>query len=202
MRRWVTVTTFVAALLGCTPMATASVLPSLTTTITMDCSVFTADCAFDPGSLGSPEQGLADFTPVAPGWSAAFNSDPAIAWGFIHGSYIAEFGMGGSFAIAAPGGMQLSGTLTSGVAFSFPGGCRDSRLVPGILEQWVVRGWNIGLEQFRPRCAGNSRRDHVHQHRNPAASFYSALGSPGLPECGEELSVKSLENPALVWAQR
>ena len=137
MRRWVTVTTFVAALLGCAPMATASVLTPLTTTITMDCSVFTADCAFYPGSLGSPEQGSVDFTPVAPGWSATFNSDPAFAWGFILGSYIAEFGMGGSFAIAAPGGMQLSGTLTSGVAFSFPGGLAET-------VAWFQGYWNNG----------------------------------------------------------
>jgi hypothetical protein len=65
---------------------------------------------------------MADFSPVAPGWSATFDSGPAIAWGVIFGAYQAEFGLGGSVAIAAPGGMQLSGMLTSGVAFSFPSG--------------------------------------------------------------------------------
>jgi hypothetical protein len=118
----VAITAFVAALLGCAPTALAGVVSSLTTTITMDCSMFSATCAFDPGGQGSPEHGFADFTPVAPGWSAAFDSAPAIAWGDIFGAYIAEFGRGGSFAIAAPGGMQLSGMLTSGVAFSFPSG--------------------------------------------------------------------------------
>ena len=93
MRRWITITTFVAALLGCTAMASASVFPPLT--MTMDCSVFMANCAFDPGDLGSPEQGLADFSPVAPGWSASFASGPAIAWGSIGGSYQAVFGGGG-----------------------------------------------------------------------------------------------------------
>ncbi len=75
-----------------------------------------------PGSRGSPEQGMANFTPVAPGLSAAFYSEPAIAWGFIHQTYYSVFGAGGAFTIDAPGGMQLSGMLTSGVAFRFPSG--------------------------------------------------------------------------------
>lgn len=104
----------------------------------MDCSMFSTMCAFDPGVLGSPEHGFADFTPVAPGWSAAFDSAPAIAWGNIFGSYIAEFGAGGSFAIAEPGGMQLSGMLTSGVAFSFPSG--DAEEVA-----WFRGFWDSGL---------------------------------------------------------
>jgi hypothetical protein len=118
-------------------MAIADVFSPLTITITMDCSVFPADCAFDPGQLGSPEQGWADFTPMAPGWSATFDSDPAIAWGVIFGTYIAEFD-GGSFAIAAPGGMQLSGTLTSGVAFSFPGDFAET-------AAWFRGYWSNGL---------------------------------------------------------
>jgi hypothetical protein len=138
VRRGIIVTIFVAALLGCTPMAFASVFPSVTTTIMMDCSEFTSYCAFDPGDLGSPEQGLADFTPVAPGWSVSFASDPAIAWGSFGGSYQAEFGAGGFFAIAAPGGMQLVGALTSGVAFSFPGGYGET-------VAWFRGYWNNGL---------------------------------------------------------
>lgn len=137
MRRWVTVTAFVAALLGCAPLAPASVVPSLTTTITMDCSMFSTVCTFDPGSQGSAEQGVANFTPVAPGWSAAFASDPAIAWGVFFGAYQAEFGMGGFFTIDAPGGMQLSAMLTSGVAFSFPSG--DAETVA-----WFQGYWNNG----------------------------------------------------------
>ena len=133
-----TVTALVAVLLVCAPVATADVFPPLTMTITMDCSMFPADCAFDPGSLGSPEHGSADFTPVAPGWSATFDSDPAIAWGVIFGTYIAQFGAGGSFAIAAPGGMQLSGSLTSGVAFSFPAGYAET-------VAWFQGYWNNGL---------------------------------------------------------
>jgi hypothetical protein len=131
-------TAFVAALLGCAPMARASIVSSLTITITMDCSTFSTMCAFDPGGLGSPEHGLADFTPVAPGWSAAFDSAPAIAWGFIFGTYFAEFGTGGSFAIDAPGGMQLSGMLTSGVAFSFPGGLEET-------VAWFRGYWDNGM---------------------------------------------------------
>ena len=137
MRRWLIVTAFVAALLCCTPVASASVIPSLTTTIVMDCSMFSTVCSFDPGSQGSAEQGFADFSPVAPGWSASFDSGPAIAWGVILGAYQAEFGMGGSFAIAAPGGMQLSGTLTSGLAFSFPGGYEET-------VAWFQGYWNSG----------------------------------------------------------
>jgi hypothetical protein len=136
--RWVTVTALVAALLGCTPLARASIVPSLTTVITMDCTSFSTVCTFDPGSQGSPEHGLADFTPVAPGWSAGFDSDPAIAWGFIFDTYQAEFGMGGSFTINAPGGMQLSGMLTSGVAFSFPSGFAET-------VAWFHGYWNNGL---------------------------------------------------------
>ncbi len=79
-------------------------------------------CSFDPGSQGSPELGMADFSSVAPGWSAGFDSAPAISWGVILNEYIAEFGAGGSFTIDAPGGMQLTGMLTSGVAFGFPNG--------------------------------------------------------------------------------
>lgn len=103
----------------------------------MDCSMFSTMCAFETGGLGSPEHGLANFTPVAPGWSAAFDSGPAIAWGVIVGNYQAVFGMGGSFAIAAPGGMQLSGMLTSGVAFSFPGGYAEA-------VAWFQGYWNSG----------------------------------------------------------
>jgi len=97
-----------------------------------------AACNFDPGAQGSPEHGSADFSPVAPGWSAAFDSAPAIAWGVIFGEYIAEFGVGGSFTIDAPGGMHLSGMLTSGVAFSFPGGAAEE-------VAWFQGYWNNGL---------------------------------------------------------
>jgi hypothetical protein len=81
---------------------------------------------------------MADFSLVAPGWSAAFDSAPAIAWGTIFGAYQAEFNMGGSFAIDAPSGMQLSGMLTSGVAFSFPGGYVST-------IAWFQGQWNSGL---------------------------------------------------------
>ena len=138
MRGWVTVIAFVAVLLGCTLLASASVVPSLTTIITMDCSIPPAVCNFDPGSQGSPERGMADFSSVAPGWSATFDSAPAISWGFFFGTYQAEFGAGGSFAIAAPGGMQLSGMLTSGVAFSFPDGSAET-------VAWFQGYWNDGL---------------------------------------------------------
>ncbi len=88
----------------------------------MDCSTSQGACSFDPGSQGSPELGMADFNSVAPGWSASFDSAPAISWGVILDEYIAEFGTGGSFTIDAPGGMVFTGMLTSGVAFGFPGG--------------------------------------------------------------------------------
>lgn len=104
----------------------------------MDCSTTPVFCNFNPGSQGSPEQGMADFRPVAPGWSAAFDSGPAIAWGVISGTYQAEFGMGGSFVIAAPSGMQLFGMLTSGVAFSFPGNSAET-------VAWFQGYWNNGL---------------------------------------------------------
>ncbi len=138
MRRWFTATFVVATALACAPLAWANAFPALNTTITMDCSSPSAACNFDPGSQGSPEQGMADFSPVAPGWSAAFDSGPAIAWGVIFGAYQAEFGMGGSFAIAAPGGMQLSGMLTSGVAFSFPSG-------DAVTVAWFQGYWSSGL---------------------------------------------------------
>ena len=104
----------------------------------MDCTTPMAVCNFDPGSLGSAEHGMADFRPVAPGWSAAFDSAPAIAWGVIFGEYMAEFGVGGSFTIDAPGSMHLSGMLTSGVAFSFPGGAAE-------VVGWFQGSWNNGL---------------------------------------------------------
>jgi|SRR5580704_2036301 hypothetical protein len=138
MRGCVTVTAFVAVLLGCTPLASASVVPSLTTTITMACLTPPAVCNFDPGSKGSPESGMADFSSVAPGWSASFHSASAISWGVIFGEYIAEFGPGGSFAIAAPGGMQLSGMLTSGLALSFPDGTAET-------VAWFQGRWNNGF---------------------------------------------------------
>jgi len=141
VKRWVAVIGLVAALLGCEPLARASVVPSLTTIITMDCttvSTVSTVCTFDLGSQGSPEQGMADFTPVAPGWSAGFASDPAFAWGVFFGAYLAEFGMGGSFTIDAPGGMQLTGMLTSGVAFSFPSGYAET-------VGWFHGYWNNGL---------------------------------------------------------
>lgn len=138
MRRWITVTAFVAVLLGYPLLAPASIIRSLTASITVDCSAALASCNFDPGSQGSPEQGVADFSPVAPGWSATFDSGPAIAWGIIFGAYQAEFGTGGSFAIAAPGGLQLSGMLTSGVAFSFPGGYAET-------VAWFQGYWSNGL---------------------------------------------------------
>jgi hypothetical protein len=138
VRRWVNVTALAATLLVFTPLARARVVPSLTTTLTMDCSMFSTVCTFDPGRRGSPEQGMADFAPVAPGWAAAFQSDPAIAWGFIHRTYFAEFGVGGSFTIEAPGGMQLSGMLTSGVAFRFPTGYAAT-------VAWFQGYWNNGL---------------------------------------------------------
>lgn len=138
MRQWLTVTAFVVALLYCAPVASASVVPWLTTTIVMDCSMFPTACSFDPGSQGSSEQGLADFSPVAPGWSATFDSGPAIAWGVIFGAYQAEFGVGGSFAMTAPGGMQFSGMLTSGVAFSFPGPFAET-------VAWFEGNWNNGF---------------------------------------------------------
>ncbi len=122
MRRWLSVTALVAALLGCTPLARAGILPSLSTTITMDCTPAATFCNFNPGSLGSPEQGMANFNPVAPGWSADFKSAPAISWGVFVGVYQAEFGPGGDFSIAAPDGMEFLGTLTSGIAFEFPVG--------------------------------------------------------------------------------
>jgi|HubBroStandDraft_4_1064222.scaffolds.fasta_scaffold47209_2 hypothetical protein len=138
MRRWFTATFVVAAALACAPLTWANAFSALTTTIIMDCSGPPAPCNWDPGSQGSPEHGIADFSPVAPGWSATFDSGPAIAWGVIFGAYQAEFGMGGSFAIAAPGGMQLSGMLTSGVAFSFPGGYE-------VTVAWFQGYWNSGL---------------------------------------------------------
>jgi hypothetical protein len=128
----------VVALLGCKPLARASIVPSLTTIITMDCTIVSTVCTFDPGSQGSPEQGMADFSPVAPGWSAGFRSDPATTWGIFLGAYLAEFGIGGSFIIDAPGGMQLTGMLTSGVAFSFPGGYAET-------VAWFQGHWNNGL---------------------------------------------------------
>jgi hypothetical protein len=138
VRRWFTVTALVAALLGCTPLARARVVPSLTTIITMDCTSVSTVCTFDPGSQGSPEHGLVDFTPVDPGWSATFNSDQAITWGYFFDAYQAEFGMGGSFTIDAPGGMQFSGVLTSGVAFSFLSGFAST-------AAWFQGYWNNGL---------------------------------------------------------
>jgi hypothetical protein len=122
VRRWITASFVAAVLLACTSSVRASVVPDLTTNITMDCSTSPGACSFDPGSQGSPELGMADFSSVAPGWSASFDSAPAISWGVILDEYIADFGMGGSFTIDAPGGMQLTGMLTSGVAFLFPGG--------------------------------------------------------------------------------
>jgi hypothetical protein len=133
------VTAFVATVVGCTSLAPASVIPSLTATLTMDCSTTPAFCNFDPGDQGSPEQGMVDFSPVAPGWTAAFDSGPAIAWGVFFGAYQAEFGIGGSFTIAAPGGVQLSGTLTSGLAFSFPGGPYAETVA------WFQGSWSNGL---------------------------------------------------------
>jgi PEP-CTERM motif len=138
MRGWNTVTAFVVVLLGCTPLASASVVPALSTTIIMDCSIPSAVCNFDPGSQGSPESGMADFSSVAPGWSATFDSAPAISWGVIFGEYMAEFGPGGSFAIAAPGGMQFAGALTSGLALSFPDGSAET-------VAWFQGYWNNGL---------------------------------------------------------
>jgi hypothetical protein len=138
MRGSVTITAFVAVLLGCTPLASASVVSSLTTTITMDCSKPPAVCNFDPGRQGSPESGMADFSSVAPGWSASFDSASAITWGFFFGEYIAEFGPGGSFAIAAPGGMQFSGMLTSGMALRFPDGSAQT-------VAWFQGHWNNGF---------------------------------------------------------
>jgi hypothetical protein len=138
MRRWVTVIAFVAVLLGCASLASAGIIPSLTTTIMMDCSNVPAACNFDPGSQGSLESGMANFDSVAPGWSASFDSAPAISWGIILGEYIAEFGPGGFFDIAAPGGMQFSGMLTSGLALSFPDGTAET-------VAWFQGQWNNGL---------------------------------------------------------
>jgi hypothetical protein len=138
MRACVTITAFVAVLLTCTPLASASVVSSLTTTITMDCSTPPAVCNFDPGSQGSPESGMADFSSVAPGWSASFESASATSWGVFFGEYEAEFGPGGSFAIAAPGGMQFLGMLTSGLAFSFPDGSAET-------VAWFQGYWNNGF---------------------------------------------------------
>jgi PEP-CTERM motif len=138
MRGCVNTAVFMAVLLGGTLVASATAVPSLTTTITMDCSTASAVCNFDPGSQGSPESGMADFRSVAPGWSASFDSAPAIAWGIIFQEYIAEFGPGGSFAIAAPGGMQFSGMLTSGLALSFPDGSAET-------VAWFQGHWNNGL---------------------------------------------------------
>lgn len=139
MRRWFAATAFVAVLLGCSSLAPASVVPSsLTVTLTMDCSTMSALCNFNPGSQGSPEQGMANFSPVAPGWSASFDSAPAISWGVILDTYQAGFGTGGSFTLTAPGGMQLSGMLTSGVAFLFPRGTAET-------AAWFQGNWNNGL---------------------------------------------------------
>jgi hypothetical protein len=138
MRGCVNVTAFVAVLLGCTILASASAVSSLTTIITMGCSTPPAVCNFDPGSQGSPEHGMADFSSVAPGWSATFDSSPAITWGIFFGEYIANFGPGGSFAITAPGGMQFSGVLTSGLALSFPNGSAET-------VAWFQGYWNSGL---------------------------------------------------------
>jgi hypothetical protein len=138
MRGCVTITVFLSVLLGSTLVASASPVSSLTTTITMDCSTATAVCNFNPGSQGSPESGMADFSSVAPSWSASFDSSPAIAWGVIFQEYIAEFGPGGFFDITAPGGMQFSGTLTSGLALSFPDGSAET-------VAWFQGRWNNGL---------------------------------------------------------
>jgi PEP-CTERM motif len=138
MRRYVTIIVFLAMLLGCTLVASADVVSSLTTTLTMNCTDPLAVCNFDPGTQGSPETGMADFSSVAPGWSASFVSAPAIAWGTISQEYFADFGPGGSFSIAAPGGMQLSGTLTSGLALSFPDGSAET-------VAWFRGYWNNGL---------------------------------------------------------
>ena len=80
---------------------------------------------------------MADFSSVAPGWSASFDSAPAIAWGVIFQEYIAEFGPGGFFDIAAPGGMQFLGMLTSGLALSFPDGTAET-------VGWFQGRWNNG----------------------------------------------------------
>jgi hypothetical protein len=138
MRGCVTIVVFLSALLGGTLVASASAVSSLTTTITMDCSTAPAVCNFNPGSQGSPESGMADFSSVAPGWSASFNSAPAIAWGIIFQEYIAEFGPGGFFDITAPGGMQFSGMLTSGLALSFPDGTAET-------VAWFQGHWNNGF---------------------------------------------------------
>ena len=72
--------------------------------VTLDCSATSADCNFDPGTQGYPEHGMADFSPVAPGWSASFDSASAISMGLFSRTYEAEFGTDTSFALNAPGG--------------------------------------------------------------------------------------------------
>jgi hypothetical protein len=149
--RRVTVSAVVIMLLAGAPLARAGFFSSLTTTITMDCSTLPAVCKFNSGNQGSPEQGMANFNSMAPGWSATFDSAPAISWGVILGTYQAEFGMGGAFAIVAPGGLQLSGVVTSGVAFRFPEGTAETAaLFQGYWNDGMFATGDMVWNNFEP----------------------------------------------------
>ena len=94
--------------------------------VTLDCSATSADCNFDPGTQGYPEHGMADFSPVAPGWSASFDSASAISMGHFFPNLRSRIWYRYFFCLKCTWRLQLLGMLTSGVAFSFPTGLAET----------------------------------------------------------------------------
>lgn len=139
MKRSINLIVLLSTLLAWTAIASANEAAAPTIRITMDCMVYSGHCNFNPGDLGSPEYGAADFSPVAPGWNASFSSMPAISWINDGTGYYAEFGSGGSIAINAPNGLHFTGTLTSGLAIT---------LSPQIAETvaWFDGFWSSGQQ--------------------------------------------------------
>jgi hypothetical protein len=92
-------------------VATADIIQDLTVHLTL----IPCNCYYDTGDQGSPSNGTADFTSIAP-WTLQFITADALSWQEGPSYYFAAFGQGGSFDLTGPYGLTFTGVVTSGQA--------------------------------------------------------------------------------------
>jgi PEP-CTERM motif len=77
-------------------------------------------CNADPGLLGSPAFGSANFSLIDEPWRFTTMTGYAASWRYVGDSYFAVFGYGGTFSMDGPLGLTFNGVVTSGFADYIP----------------------------------------------------------------------------------
>ena len=134
---------------------------------------------FDPGYVGGPGRGNADFNPLGYTWSFSFMTDNAISWegDGVYIPYQALFGEGGQFTIDGPDNLTLSGFVTQGSAYELR---NYETLDVSWFGEWSNGLYGYGIADF----STNSRVAHVYFTANVAPEPSSmALLLSGVVSC-------------------